>query len=301
VPLDLHRSIELADGRRLGFAEIGDPDGIPMFYFHGWPGSRLEARMALGLAERIGARILAVDRPGYGLSDFKPGRTLDEWPDDIEQLADALSIDRFAAVGASGGGPSLLACAHKIPHRLLAAGIVCGMGPTARPGALDGATSFVRFGFWLSRTFHPAIRLLLGVAAPLLRRTPKRIIEQMIRFAPESDRKALQRPELGPFLMESFAEAFRQGGRGAAHDLGLYAREWPFRLDQIDFDLRAWHGEIDEVVPAGMTRHLESQVPRCKATYFPTDGHFSIILGRIDEVFGEVIERARAPRSNRAV
>jgi hypothetical protein len=31
-------------GRLLGYVEYGDPAGPPLLYFHGHPGSRLEAR-----------------------------------------------------------------------------------------------------------------------------------------------------------------------------------------------------------------------------------------------------------------
>ena len=32
-------TIQLKDGRTLGYAEYGDPKGKPIFFFHGWPGS----------------------------------------------------------------------------------------------------------------------------------------------------------------------------------------------------------------------------------------------------------------------
>lgn len=34
----------LNDGHRLGFAEYGDWAGIPVFYFHEYPGCRLECK-----------------------------------------------------------------------------------------------------------------------------------------------------------------------------------------------------------------------------------------------------------------
>ena len=32
----------LPDGRDLGSLELGDPEGVPVFAFHGTPGSRLQ-------------------------------------------------------------------------------------------------------------------------------------------------------------------------------------------------------------------------------------------------------------------
>jgi len=115
--------ILLSDGRRLSFQESGSADGHPVLYFHGFPGSRLEAGFADPAAKRHSLRIIGVDRPGFGLSDFQPGRRLIDWPHDVTQLADALNIKRFAVLGVSGGGPYAAVCAFKIPSRLTVAGI----------------------------------------------------------------------------------------------------------------------------------------------------------------------------------
>jgi pimeloyl-ACP methyl ester carboxylesterase len=72
--------IILTDGRRLGFAEFGDLQGRPVFYFHGFPGSRLEAKLAEKISLDTHVRFIGIDRPGYGLSSFKPERTF--YPDE---------------------------------------------------------------------------------------------------------------------------------------------------------------------------------------------------------------------------
>ena len=122
------RTIKLKDGRTLGYIDIGNKEATPIFHFHGYPGSRLEALL---LADRDiinSIRIISVERPGMGLSDFKKGRTLLDWPDDVVELADALKIDKFAVEGISGGGPYAAACAYKIPERLISCGIISGLG-----------------------------------------------------------------------------------------------------------------------------------------------------------------------------
>ncbi len=68
--------IQLSDGRMLAFSEYGIPDGKPIFYCHGFPASRLEARLLEPAAVKLGLRLISVDRPGYGLSDFTQNHTL---------------------------------------------------------------------------------------------------------------------------------------------------------------------------------------------------------------------------------
>src|SRR5688572_7771596 len=103
-------SVRLRDGRTLAYAEYGTPQGRPLFWFHGTPGSRLQY-IEFPESADLGLRVIAVDRPGCGLSDRKAGRTVAEWPADVAELADALGVDRYYVAGASGGGPYSLACA----------------------------------------------------------------------------------------------------------------------------------------------------------------------------------------------
>lgn len=75
--------IRLSDGCHLGYAEYGDPDGKPVVYFHGGLSSRLDIAFAALFCQTRGIRLLSIDRPGIGLSDFQPNRMLLDWPDDI--------------------------------------------------------------------------------------------------------------------------------------------------------------------------------------------------------------------------
>ena len=108
--------LQLKDGRKLGYAEYGDLSGKPMFHFHGHPGSRLEGKLFGEKPKEHGVHVISVDRPGIGLSDFLPKRTLLDWPDDIIELADHLGLSKFVVEGMSGGGPYAVACAYKIPE-----------------------------------------------------------------------------------------------------------------------------------------------------------------------------------------
>ena len=121
-------TIQLSDGRTLAYLDTGDPDGRPIFYFHGGPGSRLQGTFFEEFNRQSGIRMIVPDRPGYGLSDFQDNRTYLQRPDDVRELADRLGIDRFAVLGWSSGGPHAAAVAHGIPERLAVAAIVAGEG-----------------------------------------------------------------------------------------------------------------------------------------------------------------------------
>jgi pimeloyl-ACP methyl ester carboxylesterase len=271
------QTVLLRDGRRIGCAEYGRDDGTPGFYFHGHPGCRLEPELAEGAAAEAGVRIIALDRPGYGLSDFQPGRTLLDWPRDVAEVADLLGLERFAVLGSSGGGPYALACAHELPERVTKVGVVSGIGPRDTPGATEGMRWQNRIGFDLGARFPALARLAMSSMERKVRRRPEQVLDAIGRAMSPSDAAIVARPEVRRVLTAVFAEAFSQGSRGAAADIVLLGRPWGFRPEDINPPVLLWQGEEDVLVPPPMGRDLAARIPHCDATFLPGEGHLLIV------------------------
>lgn len=286
VPDAAPRTIALRDGRRLAWIETGDPRGRPLLYFHGVASSRLESALVAGPAARRGVRLIAVDRPGHGLSDFQPGRTVLDWPRDVERLMDALGLERASLAGASGGAAYALACARAIPSRLEQVGVICGMGPIDDPRPLRRMMPFNRLGLKLLRRAPWFAMLLLAPATPLLRHRPQWIVSRLARQTSAADRAFFARPEHLRAFAATLREAFRHGPAGTAHDLRLMARPWGFGLGEVEAHVRLWHGEDDRVVPVEIGRHVAASLPRVSATFYPGEGHFSLAIDRAAEMLG---------------
>lgn len=278
--------LRLKDGRRLGYAEYGDPEGKPLFFFHGMPGSRLEAELTDRAANRLGIRLIATDRPGYGLSDFQPGRTFLHWPADMVELADALGIERFAVAGVSGGGPYVAVCALRISERLTAAGIISGVGPFDAADATAGMSRLNRLLFGAARRFPWTLNAPFWVMAQGVRRFPDQALWLQTRSLPACDRAVLARPELKALLLKDAPEAFRSGVRASSWETVMYARPWGFRLEDIKMEVHLWQGEEDRNVPPPMGGYQAQAIPNCHATFYPGEGHFSLFVDHMEEILG---------------
>jgi pimeloyl-ACP methyl ester carboxylesterase len=288
MPKVLSRQIVFSGRHTLGICQRGDPGGSGLFYFHGFPGSRLEVQAADTAARRRGIRIIGIDRPGYGLSAAQPGRQLLDWPNDVIRVADHLELETFAVLGVSGGGPYAAACAYQIPQRLTAVGIAGGLGPLQTHAAAASMCRFNRFGLKLAGLCPGLLRPLLTSIRWLLQRRPQTALQFVARRAGGPDQKFFENPELLATMKQSFRESMRFGIEGAADDLRIYSRPWKFSLQSIEMRVHLWHGERDRLVPAAMGRQMSASIAGCRARFFPDEGHFSLIVHRMDQILADL-------------
>lgn len=278
-------SIRLADGRRLSYAEYGDPTAPAVLYFHGYPSSRLEA----GLSPVTGVRLIAPDRPGYGGSDPMPGRQLTDWPADIAALLDALGIARAGVFGMSGGGPYAAACAEALPDRITGAALVSAMGPPGMGWERGGSAAFVMLvgrWRWLFTLVALLVRWLIG------RGTAARRAELLVRRSLLSggDRQVL-RQGLGVHLVGAIREGLRPGIWGAVSDAGIYAHPWGLDLGRIRVPVSIWHGTADVTVPVAAAHAYASRIPGAKLHLFPGDGHFDLVAREKQAILEDLLQQ----------
>ncbi len=280
--------VRLADGRTLACLGLGDPVGSPVLYFHGFPGSRLEARVAAAAAGRLGLRLLAVDRPGFGQSAFQPGRRIGDWPADVTALADELGLERFAIVGVSGGAPYALACAASLADRLTGVALLCPLGPLAIAGSTAGMVTHDRVLLTLAARAPPLARAVAHVLTRWIRRSPDRCLEFLTAGLNSPDRDLFADPGYRSLMSRSTMEALRQGGQGAAWELTLIARPWDFRLEDVRMRVTLWQGLADQILPAAMARRWAARLPACESRYIPGEGHLSLVVHRLGEALAEL-------------
>ncbi len=276
--------IELKDKRQISYIECGDPKGVPFFYFHGFPGSRLEACMIHEPAATLGIRLISPDRPGYGGSTCKKNRSLKDWPNDVIELADRLGIQKFSIIGVSGGAPYACACARYIPERILSLGLMCGMGPANHRWQRKNMQPVARKFLSMASLSPKMTDWLLGsIARKWLKKKPSVAMRLLAFKSPMVDQAAVKEKSSREIMIDSLKEAFAQGGAGPVQDLVLYASDWGFQVKEIQRKVYLWHGEIDTTVPVDFARRYHSDLPDSELRTFPEEGHFSLPMKRYPE------------------
>jgi pimeloyl-ACP methyl ester carboxylesterase len=274
----------LVDGRSMGVAEFGPPDGRVILWFHGTPGARRQVPPAArALADTEGLRIIGLERPGVGASTPHVHRDLRGWAEDVEQVLDALGVDRVGLIGLSGGGPYVLACSHELTDRVAAAVVLGGVAPTVGSDAVPGGLIDMAHRFraplgWMRAPVGNGLTVL----ARLLRPIEGPALDLYARFSPEGDQRAFA----APGMKEMFLDDLARGARGEGL---LFTRHWGFSVRDITIPVRFWHGDADHIVPLDHARHMVDLMPDAELTVRPEESHLgTLVVG--DEAVRTILE-----------
>jgi pimeloyl-ACP methyl ester carboxylesterase len=286
------RVMTLRDGRKLGWREFGDPSGAPCIYVTGITASGAAGRLYDVAASQAGVRWISVDKPGYGRSDFHPGRRLPDWPDDMAQLAGRLGLDRFAVAGESGGGPHALAVASYLADRVAVAIVIGGMGPWHEGRMRRGMKPEHYDVYDAARRFPRRLRQKLLALAHTLDDPARRKqwLRAVVAAAPEADRALFRAfPQVLRIAIKAYREALRPGPAGAIQELRMFTQPWGFSLRSIRVPVYLWHGVDDVNVPITVARDMAARIPHCSAHFIENTGH--ALYWRIEEIVGAVHHR----------
>lgn len=266
---------KLADGRQLSFAEYGAPSGAPVLFCHGAPGSRWQVRPGMAEAARQQeVRIIAPERPGYGLSDNQLGREILDWTRDVSALMDHLGIMKFDAWGYSMGSVYALACGYALSGRVSKIRLVSSIAPNMfQPEVTSRMAPSVMNTVITARDNPDTLVQFLDS----LRGAPEQFLALYSPSLPPPDRAALAKPYIKTGLLLDCEAALCQGGYGMVRDFALASREWGFRLEEINAEVSLWHGTEDINAPAAMSEYLAEHLPNSRLCLWPGEGHLAFL------------------------
>lgn len=298
-------TLTLSDSRTLAWVDYPGPSSPnpnpTIFYFHGFPGCRLESALLASSANSHSARLIALDRPGMGLSTFQPNRKLLDWPRDVLEVADHLQIETFYVLGASGGAPYALACVKEIPRkRLLGASVIAGIYPLSL--GTEGMSVGTRMLLWMS-----ASKWFGSLVGPLMEwefgrvardsQHPERLQELFVKSMntkPERDAKCVEDEDVKEKIVEAMRESFRQSSEAVAWDIRVIAGDWGFELATLKtagLDMCLWHGRQDANIPVIMAEKAAGVMEGVRLRVLENEAHLSASLYHQDEVLDALLPK----------
>lgn len=281
--------LTLRDGRTLAWHEWGVPDGIPVLQLQGTPGSRLGRPGTPEVWERVGVRIITADRPGYGASTRMPGRGLASVADDLVELLDHLGLHRVPVMGASGGGPHVLALCARHPTRISAATVIAGMAPSTDAdiplliGVNAEAVRRIRDGGW-------------AALYPMLQEFREKVLADplagflaAVSDAPPEDQAVMNDPVWQQAAVLNLSEALRPGAEGWCDEC-LAAFDWDIAPEDVHVPIVWYHSRRDAHVPLPAAQRVIDRLPAVELRLW--DGGHLEAFHRREELLRDLLARA---------
>jgi pimeloyl-ACP methyl ester carboxylesterase len=286
-------TISTKDGRKLRVTEAGTPEGVPVMLLHGTPGSAYLRDYQVENALEQGVRLMSYDRPGYGGSTPQPGRSVADAAEDLREIAKALELSRLLVWGHSGGGPHSLACAALLPE--LVAAVTCSASPA--PYNAEGLDWFAGMGEDNIEEFGAALKgreqvsAFIEAAVPgMLQGSAADVIQELRSLLCQADVEVLTEHNVQQ-MIHSDREGILERRDGWIDDDMAMTKKWGFDLGQIHIPVLLIQGGQDLFVPFAHGEWLAARIPNVEARLLPEDGHLTISVRRIPEVFEWLLEK----------
>lgn len=271
-PAHAVHEVPAADGSTLTVRDWGEQGQPAIIFHHGLPAGGLKVPGGWEAIAELPCRVITFDRPGFSSTIPHPGRTVASAASWSEAIADALSLDRFAVMGTSGGGPYAAAAAALLPDRVTRLCISVGVGPAELPGfdVRDGMLPENRREVDLARAgeseFRRYVQEALAQVAPL---------EPWLSQIAEPDVEVLSRAEVRFEEQAAGPEWLTQSPEGwIEDDLALFARPWGFDLATIVAPTLLLYGRQDILVPVAHGEAYQRALPHANLVVLDAAGHW---------------------------
>ena len=286
------RLLKARDGRTLDVLLAGDDDSsFGLVCHHGTPSDATIWSDWHEDALSNNLRLVAISRPGYGLSDRLEGRRVASVAEDVEDVLDALGIPEFVSLGWSGGGPHALACGALLPERCKAVSSLAGVGPYGEPDLdfLDGMGPENVEEFGIALEGEEALRRWMDEhAQPYRTIADEELAEALGGLVPEIDVLALNEQGLAAIWAGSMRRCFTNGWDGWIDDDMVFCNHWGFEPSEITVPVAVWQGDLDLMVPFAHGEWLLKHIPTATARLEPGHGHLSLIADRRQAIIDDL-------------
>lgn len=283
------QTLTLADGRVLTYDTYGDPDGLPVIFSHGFSDSRLIRNPDESLTRSLGVHMIAADQPGVGGSTPQKGRKMVDWGRDMEELADAVGLGKFAVAGHSGGGPHTLSIAVHMPDRVTHGVLASPVGPFDREGfAKQLVMKDLKLIVKLHH-FHHVIHWAYGADAKKAQKDIGTYVEAVADGDPSDAGTLLGESAQREMFEANFAAGVAQGAEGV-YEMTMALWDWGFELGDVTQHFDVFYGDADDIISPEMPKHVANDLPNATTHVWPGAGHYGFVdRDRWAEYLGTVV------------
>ncbi|UPW17182.1 alpha/beta fold hydrolase [Agarivorans sp. TSD2052] len=267
----------LADQRVLCYQEYGDPKGKALVYCHSILGCRLENFFdQIDIAKQLGLRLISVDRPGFGGSDYCEGYSFLKWAEDLNALLTHLNLDKVELVGYATGGVYAACCAATIPEKISHLTIISSGDALTFDSDYQATAKLYRMHMKLARDFPSMHRLFTNILDKGLHKDPNKLFKVLARDLEGTDVELFESPQFKDKFGRYLKESKTQGGNAFSDEVRQVMAPWGFNIEDVKLSTQLFHGEQDKHIPLVLAERFVERAANASITVYPDQGHYMI-------------------------
>lgn len=249
---------------KLAYTEFGDPKGKPLIYIHGYLGSGIVMKSVDTQAKKLGIKIIAIDRPGHGFSDYYKSDSLLDISNDINDLIQQLKIEKCQLLGSSAGGVYSLACVYKLNEYIEKVHLIAPLGPMCKNINNNWK---VKLFLELPAKNKLLGHFLLGILRFLILHVSQKVMSITKLFFSKEEESKLD------IVVPSVKRGLKQGIKATLNDSELLTKPWRIKFNEIKTKVHIWYGDNDSLLQKEHQKNLHKNLPNSKL-FSDVNGHF---------------------------
>lgn len=214
---------------KLSYNISGTPNGFPVFINYGLIGD-IELSNLNQLAIKEGLKLIILERPGYGNSDYIEMTNYTDWANIVASFLDNINISDFAVIGISAGAPYAYALTNKLTNRVKGVYILSGV-----PFILDKSVfdKYKDKSIFYKKIWNYSQQEIQEEMYSLLKKYNNLFFKL---FLPKSIKRGVK-------------SSLSNNCSGIGQSVRLQMQDWGFDLYSISSKIDIWHSKKDKEVP----------------------------------------------------
>lgn len=274
-PRDEQRQVvEMPDGRMLEYSTFGAKKGACVLFHHDQAFGDVWFKEAVDEATRLGLRVIAPLRPGFGHTTVYPGEASEprDFAPDVRWLLDHEGVETATQISLSSGLVHALAAAALMPGRLTSITACHPLLPVTEDADLEGTNGYNYLIPHARLHFPASVRFLCKAGFAFVTASGPAAFGKAVMRASPWDVDWLMAPENLPVL-EMGRKAHRvQGHVGNYGDIA-YRGEWRDLLRGASCPVRLVIGEHDRNVQWAAARRWASELEHVELSVMRDAGY----------------------------
>lgn len=242
--------------KRLAYQVAGAPAGKPIFINYGLLGSVELPQDLIEQAISANIKLIMLERPGYGSSDFIPMKSYLNWCEIVAQLLDELEVSEFGVIGISAGAPYAYALAHGLANRLTGGVYILNGVPNIQDKEVYAQYPNKARDFY-DKIWQASLEDITQEMKKALAKYTNFFFKLIL---PKQWKLAIN-------------ESLKNNGIGLGQTVKLQVSDWGFDLYALEKEVHLWHAKKDPQISFMAVKKMVQKMPNAKLHIQPKNDH----------------------------